>query len=172
MTAHATRRETDIQKLRVLGSESSGKVKVVRVNGNPPSSVELELLYPTAGSKRYPHEVQQVTRVLIEIGARYPFAAPQVTIKSPIIHPNVYASGQVCLGAKWLPTQGLDLLVKKLISIITFDASILNESSPANREALNWYVATQRQNPSAFPTVSVSEGKLKNVSSISWNNTK
>src|ERR1700756_2375841 len=32
-------------------------------------------------------------------------------IKTPIFHPNVFPSGQICLGGRWLPTESLDLLV-------------------------------------------------------------
>lgn len=172
MTAHATRRDTDIQKLQAMSSNSGGRIRILRITGSPPSSVEVELSYPSAGSKSYPSTVQRTTHVVIDLGARYPFAEPRVVIKSPIIHPNVYSSGQVCLGSKWMPTQGLDLLVRRLISIITYDPTILNGNSPANRDALNWYYATNRAHPSAFPTTADTATEAKRPSSISWNTVK
>lgn len=173
MTAHATRREQDIEKLQSLSRNSGGKIRIASISGSPPSSVVVELLYPTAGSKNYPSVIQQSTQVIIELGARYPFAEPRVVVKTPIIHPNVYSSGQVCLGAKWLPSQGLDLLVKRLIAIVTYDPGVLNESSPANRDALNWYVATQRQHPGAFPTtLAGSASEATKPAAIAWNNVK
>jgi ubiquitin-protein ligase len=172
MTALATRRETDVQKLQAMSANSGGRIRVVHVNGTPPTSVEVQLAYPTAGSKSYPASVQRTTNVVIDLGARYPFSEPRVAIKSPIIHPNVYASGQVCLGSKWMPTQGLDLLLKRLIAIITYDPAILNANSPANRDALNWYTATHKMHPSAFPTTSDTATEVKHSSSISWNTVK
>lgn len=47
---------------------------------------------------------------------------------------------------------GLDFLVKRIIQIITFDPTILNERSPANADALSWYRDAQRRHGSAFPT--------------------
>lgn len=170
MTAHSTRRDQDIQKLHALSNSSGGKIRIISITGTPPNSVEVELNYPTVGDKNYPKSVQKSTRVLIDIGARYPFVAPVVSIKTSIIHPNVYSSGQVCLGSKWLPTHGLDLLVKRLISIITYDPSILNVGSPANGDALSWYNVAQRANPSAFPTTRDTSFVVIKPSSISWNN--
>lgn len=172
MTAHATRREQDVIKLKTLAIKSGGKIRVIGVSGSPPNSVEVEIHLPTAGDKTYPRNVQKSTRLVIELGLRYPFVEPRVVIKTPMFHPNVYSSGQVCLGAKWLPTQGLDLLVKRLIQIVTYDLSILNEKSPANRDALTWFAAAQRDNPSAFPTALDISLSAPTASSISWNNTK
>ncbi len=173
MTAHATRRELDIQKLQALSGASNGKIRISSINGNPPSTVNVELLYPTAGNKSYPSSIQKSTQIVIELGAKYPFSEPRVVIKTPILHPNVYASGQVCLGAKWLPTQGLDLLVKRIISIVTYDPAILNENSPANRDALTWYIATQKQHPLAFPTTSSNTNEeSQKAAAISWSNVK
>jgi DNA-directed RNA polymerase subunit RPC12/RpoP len=93
-----------------------------------------------------------MTEVKIELLSRYPFQEPSATITTPVYHPNVYSSGKICFGAKWMPTQGLDLLVRRIIQIITFDKDILNEKSPANAQALHWYRDLIRSNPSAFPT--------------------
>jgi uncharacterized Zn-finger protein len=38
------------------------------------------------------------------------------------------------------------------VQIIIFDPTILNEQSPANREALMWYREAQRLHAGAFPT--------------------
>jgi hypothetical protein len=42
--------------------------------------------------------------------------------------------------------------VRRIIQIITFDLSVLNEDSPANRDALIWYRLAVSQHPKAFPT--------------------
>jgi ubiquitin-protein ligase len=95
-----------------------------------------------------------------------------VSIKTPIIHPNVYTSGVVCLGTKWLPTQGLDLLVGRLAQIVTFDPNVLNGQSPANRDALSWYESQRRRHPKDFPTASATLASASKPSGITWVNKK
>lgn len=142
----------DILKIEALSKLTNNKVRIKETLGNPTNVIVLELDYPTAPSSHYPNEVQNKTSLKIELLSRYPFQEPSATITTPIFHPNVYASGKVCLGTKWLPTQGLDLLIKRIIQIITFDPLILNEASPANGKALSWYKQASTQYPSSFPT--------------------
>jgi len=152
MDALARRREEDIAKLNALATKLSGKLRVAGVHGKPVARVELELKFRTAGTMAYPNQVQTQCSAVIELSARYPFHEPSILITTPIVHPNVYSSGRVCLGTKWIPTEGLDLLARRLIRIITFDPEILNANSPANRDALTWYEEARRRHPKAFPT--------------------
>jgi ubiquitin-protein ligase len=152
MSAFDQRRLEDLQKLRQLAAQAPSRLKVGRVKGNPAEEIELDLLFKTAPSQHYPNAVQQRTLLVLSLPARYPLAAPTASIKTPILHPNVYSGGTICLGMKWLPASGLDLLVKRIIQIITFDPTVLNEDSPANRDALEWYRRAKRQHPGAFPT--------------------
>jgi ubiquitin-protein ligase len=152
MSAFDQRRLEDLQKLRQLAAQAPSRLKIGRVKGNPADEIEIELLFKTAPSRHYPSAVQERTLLVLSLPAKYPLAAPTASIKTPILHPNVYAGGTICLGMKWLPASGLDLLVKRIIQIITFDPTILNEDSPANRDALEWYRRAQRQHPGAFPT--------------------
>lgn len=168
MSAFTERRVQDIDKLRDLSRKSGGRVVIVSATGNPVSKILLELHYRTAGSTRYPTEVQSVTKVSIDLPARYPFAEPTANIITPIHHPNVYSSGLICFGVKWLPSQGLDLLVQRIIQIITFDPLILNEKSPANGPALNWYREVARKHPSAFPTDCADGKQVNEGPKISW----
>jgi hypothetical protein len=39
---------------------------------------------------------------------RQRLTALTAAIRTPILHPNVYSSGQICLGVTWMPTLGLD----------------------------------------------------------------
>ena len=114
-------------------------------------------------------ELQDVTKITISLPAKYPFAEPSVAINTPIFHPNVYKSGLICLGTGWLPTQGLDLLVKKIMQIITFDPSILNEKSPANTEALFWYREAKKTHAQSFPTDSLSFSESAPSKQLRWN---
>jgi LSD1 subclass zinc finger protein len=152
MSALDERRLQDVRKLQDLASRSGGKITITSATGNPINRVTVELRYITAPSGRYPEIKTSHTTLVIDLLARYPLQAPSATIKTPIFHPNVYPSGQICLGGKWLPTESLDLLVKRIIQIVTFDPSVLNETSPANGGALQWYRQTIARYPGAFPT--------------------
>jgi hypothetical protein len=152
MDAYSERRLEDLRRLRELGRRSAGKIAVVGSEGTPPRRLILDLSYNTAPSSAFPNMIQEQTRVEIDLSTRYPLEEPVVSIRTPIFHPNVYPGGRVCLGPRWFPTDGLDILVCRLIQIITFDPSILNEDSPANMSALEWYREARTRYPRAFPT--------------------
>lgn len=152
MSAFDERRVQDVQKLRQLAEQAPTRLKIGRVSGAPPSQIEIELHFKTVPSRDYPGTVQDVTRVTIDLPSRYPLTAPTAAIRTPILHPNVYSSGQICLGVTWMPTLGLDFLIKRIVQIITFDPAILNEKSPANSDALSWYRNAVRRHAHAFPT--------------------
>lgn len=170
MSAFAQRRQEDLQKLRQLAASHPGRISIAKVGGSPPNEIEVVLAFKTAPSQQYPRVVQERTHVVISLPARYPFVAPAVIIRTPILHPNVYVGGTVCLGTTWLPASGLDLLVKRLIQIITFDSTVLNEQSPANRDALAWYQAMRAQAPQAFPTDSGLNAAGEQRKTMSWSN--
>ncbi|XUM23205.1 ubiquitin-conjugating enzyme E2 [Bradyrhizobium oligotrophicum S58] len=152
MSAFDERRIQDVQKLRQLAEKAPTRLKIGRISGAPPNQIEIELRFRTAPSRRYPGTVQDLTRVTIDLPSRYPLVAPTAAIRTPILHPNVYSSGQICLGVAWMPTLGLDFLVKRIVQIITFDPAVLNEKSPANRDALAWYRDAVQRHANAFPT--------------------
>jgi ubiquitin-protein ligase/ribosomal protein S27E len=167
MNAKVDRINSDIEKIKQL-SRLGAAVKVITSNQ---STVSLEFEYRTISDKN--GTVVQKTNASIEIGARYPFQEPKVRFTTPVFHPNVYTSGQVCLGTKWMPTEGLNLLVERLIKILIFDASILNTKSPANRDALQWYRAKVSSNQSFFPTDKFSKrSDNQNTPKMTWNNSK
>ncbi|MDR1826975.1 MAG: hypothetical protein LBR29_01450 [Methylobacteriaceae bacterium] len=154
-SAVAERINRDIVKVRDLAAASDGRIKIVSVTGNPPHTVVLELGYRTAKSSNYPREHATKAVVEIKLADTYPFREPSVTFKSEVFHPNVYRGGRVCLGTKWVSTEGLDLLVKRLIRIMTFDPDVSNPGSPANGDAASWYRNAVRSFPGAFPTEQV-----------------
>jgi len=169
MSAFSERIIQDIRKIEELSNTVAGRVKIKSKSGNPVNNIVLEIAFPTAPSSNYPQQVQDKTEVRIELLSNYPFKEPLATITTPIYHPNVYGSGKICFGTKWMPSHGLDLLVKRIIQIITFDESILNEKSPANTTALSWYRGAVRKHRHAFPTdklVIKEEPKKK----MAWNN--
>jgi ubiquitin-protein ligase len=170
MSAFAQRRHEDLQKLRQLAASHPGRISISKVVGDPPSEIEIILAFKTAPSQQYPSIVQERTQAVISLPAKYPLVPPAVIVRSPILHPNVYVGGTVCLGTTWLPASGLDLLVKRLIQIITFDVTVLNEQSPANRDALAWYQATRARTPQAFPTDSGLSVSGEQRKTMSWSN--
>ena len=77
--------------------------------------------------------------VHIRLGASYPRMMPELAWKSPIFHPNISASGVVCLGGYgtyWVPSLTLDELCTMLWDMIRYEN--YDETSPYNREAAAW----------------------------------
>ena len=147
MTAKSQRINADIEKIRDLARTSNGGIKL---SSSTDQKIILELNYKTVGDSR--GTIRKSSVVTISLSPKYPFMEPKVIFEDSVFHPNVYSSGQVCLGTKWLPTEGLNLLVERLIKILIFEATILNTKSPANSEALAWYRQKASSEPSFFPT--------------------
>lgn len=155
MTAHALRREADLARLRELALQSGGRVELLETPSRAGRPIRLAIRCRTAASEGYPQSAQAgVTGVTlrIDLPSRYPFERPVLTLETRIFHPNVFASGVVCQGDKWLPGEGLDLLVKRIIRLVTFDPAHVNPASAANRAAAAWYLQQRNRTPEAFPT--------------------
>jgi hypothetical protein len=146
------RLEADHARLRALAAASGERV--VLLAGPTPAlpQAELELRYAVARSERYPLDVTRQTRLRIALPARYPFQSPTATVLTPVWHPNVFPAGVICLGTRWLASEGLDLFVQRLARLLTFDSLLVNTASPANRAAAEWYERTRHQRPEAFPS--------------------
>jgi ubiquitin-protein ligase len=146
------RLQSDRERLQALATTSGGRIAVHSGPSATSPFAIIELRYATAGSDRYPLERREQTRISIALPARYPFQPPLATVQTPIWHPNVFASGTICLGTRWSPTEGLDLFVQRLARLLTFDPLLVNIASAANREAAAWYERARRQHPQAFPS--------------------
>ncbi|MGA8053729.1 MAG: ubiquitin-conjugating enzyme E2 [Burkholderiales bacterium] len=142
----------DVERLRALDAASNGKLRLTATPAPGAPRIVLELGYATAGSHAYPLDRRTHTRLVLDLPSRYPFQPPVARITTPILHPNVFASGVVCLGTKWLPSEGIDLFVERIARLVTFDPLLVNVQSVANREALGWYHQTLRRHPEAFPS--------------------
>lgn len=156
MDAASERRRGDLAKLERLCARSGGRLRILSRDGDPPTDVTIAVHCRTAGSSKYPAESVAETRARIQLPAGYPLHPPQVYFTPATFHPNVFSSGLVCLGSKWLPTEGLDLLVKRLVQILTFDPAVVNTASPANPKASSWYSRAVSHSRQAFPTDSLS----------------
>jgi len=146
------RLRSDVELLKALAAASRGRVEFECL----PTEARPELVSVfsciTAGSLRYPQQRESRVVVHVALPERYPFVAPVATVRTPIYHPNVYPSGIICLGTRWIAAQGLDIFVQRLLRLVTFDPLLINTASPANREAASWYEARRREFPGAFPS--------------------
>lgn len=135
-----TRRlRSDLRSLQQLAAESS--IFTFQAYGSPPDFYMLTfhgrgLWKPDPASEalmRDEHEVH------IRLGASYPRMMPELTWKSPVFHPNISASGVVCLGGYgtyWVPSLSLDELCVMLWDMVRL--ANYDEKSPYNREAAGW----------------------------------
>lgn len=148
----AVRLAADLDRLRALAAASHGRIILVTAPTPGSPRFVLDLAFVTAGSSAYPADRRTTSRLVIDLPARYPFLPPSATLTTPIFHPNVYPSGLVCLGTKWLPSEGMDLFLRRIVQLVTFDPLIVNTQSVANPAALHWYAQALRKSPRAFPT--------------------
>jgi len=160
MDALTRRREEDLQRLRNISSLYQQVVRVLE-QGPSLSSVKVRLKIPTARDTMYPGTIQESTDIEIAFPQRYPFEEPLVRVLTPVWNPNIFQGGKICLGTRWLATEGLDLLVERVMRILAFEPSIINTHSPAHQGACNWYITARSLYPSAFPSVQVGDLLLK-----------
>ena len=83
--------------------------------------------------------MREMHEVRIVLGAAYPRMMPEISWCSPIFHPNISASGVVCLGGygtHWVPSLSLDELCGMLWDMIRYQN--FDVDSPYNREAALW----------------------------------
>ncbi|MDP6447349.1 MAG: ubiquitin-conjugating enzyme E2, partial [Pirellulaceae bacterium] len=93
--------------------------------------------------------IRERHEVAITLGASYPRMMPELQWKTPIFHPNISASGVVCLGGygtHWVPSLNLDELCSMLWDMIRYGN--FDVESPYNREAAQW---TRTQTEFVFP---------------------
>jgi hypothetical protein len=146
------RLDADVARLRELATASGGRVGLVTLPGAGRTRCVLDLDYATSGSSAYPREVQRRSRIEIELGLRYPFQPPKVTVLTPVFHPHVFPSGIVCIGARWSASEGMDLFVRRIARLLAYDPLLVNPGSIANPAAFHWYESARRRHPEAFPT--------------------
>lgn len=77
--------------------------------------------------------------VRIQLHSSYPIQGPQVTVLTPVAHPNIFPSGNVCLGEYWSFQRTLDQLADTLWKLLVWAPEVTNPDSPANGEAAAWY---------------------------------
>lgn len=168
MNAFNARREEDVAKLKALELATHGRIRVVEHTGSPISKILLKLLVRTAADDKYPAKTISEVDAAIQLGARYPFDEPAISISTKVFNPNIYTSGRVCLGSKWIATEYLDLLAKRLFKILAFDEGIINTSSAANGDAARWYIKARASHPGDFPSDSLIASGAAQKPTMSW----
>lgn len=154
--ASATRRRTDLAKLREMQTRMPRALEILSVTGDPAQSICLRIRIPTAKNESYPKERQEFSDVKIALPENYPFPpGPEVFFETDIFNPNVYPSKRWCFG-DWKITENLELFVTRLMKVIALDPTIINPRSAANGSAASWFVMNQKLHPELFPTISLS----------------
>ena len=146
------RREADVEHVRALAAASDGRVAIVALPAPGQPRFVLDLACTTAGSPRYPAQPRRSSRLAIQLAPRHPFEPPTATLLTPVFHPHVFASGLVCIGSRWLPSEGMDLFAKRILRLLAFDPLLMNAHSVANAAAQAWYQRALREYPHAFPS--------------------
>ena len=168
MSAFNARRQEDVAKLKALELATHGRIRLVGHSGSPISKIALKFFVRTAGNDKYPMKTISEVDAAIQLGARYPFEEPAVSISTKVFNPNIYTSGRVCLGSKWIATEYLDLLAQRLFKILAFDEGIINTSSAANGDAARWYIRTKASRPSDFPSDSLLTSSTTQKPTMRW----
>jgi hypothetical protein len=93
--------------------------------------------------------VREHHEVSVYLGASYPRMMPELSWRTPIFHPNISASGIVCLGGygtHWVPSLNFDELCTMLWDMIRY--ANFDVESPYNRQAALW---AKSQDQGRFP---------------------
>jgi hypothetical protein len=143
------RLRTDLRALEQIRAESSIVDFSVAgaMHGGPPDCYLIRFygkgLWRPENSSTV--SIRERHEVSINLGAAYPRMMPELVWRTPIFHPNISASGVVCLGGYgtyWVPSVNLDELCSMLWDMIRYENYDVN--SPYNREAAHW-AKTQRE---------------------------
>jgi Ubiquitin-conjugating enzyme len=148
------RLQADKEQITKLCSTApfAGKVQLLAAATALQPRWRFRLNIRTVANAQFPDTALQELELEIRFGSQYPFQAPTAHLAPIPFHPNVFASGVICLGNKWSASEGLDLLVQRIVRLLTFDPLLVNIDSPANSQAARWYQAHKRQFPASFPS--------------------
>lgn len=143
------RLRSDLKVLQDLKRESS--ILDFLGHGSPPEFYTIRFAGRGLARQEETGRIYVATshEVTIGLGANYPRMLPELRWKSPVFHPNISASGVVCLGGygtNWAPSLTLDELCVMLWDMLRY--ANYDTESPYNREAAIW---TREQREFAFP---------------------
>lgn len=128
-----TRLVEDQKKLEKLAA-ACDYLQVEPIRGNPPT--EYLLTFKLNGYVDSSGKVSKTHKVRLTLPAGYPISDwPAFHFDKGLWHPNVYTSGDVCLGfssSRWKPGFRIDELVIDIAKFICFKEDSYNLNSPAN----------------------------------------
>jgi len=148
MSVRQKRLQNEFQSVSELVNQSGGSLTIVSTEGNPPYEYVIE--YRCRGIE-YLDGNEPVFRtthqVSIHLGSNYPNEVPDVNFITPIFHPNIWRSLEVCLGSYWTMAETIPELIIRIGKLIQYSKDVLNLNSPANSDAKRW----AENNMSLFP---------------------
>lgn len=154
MTPSQERRNEDLRRLRAMEAQSPGRIRIVKVHGNPMQRVDLVMTVPTAADHSFPQRRIPEVSLRIDLPVDYPYKAPVCTIISQVFNVNVFPNGRVCMGSKWMPSHQLTLTIARLWRILSLDPEVINPNSPANGDAIPWWQGLLQNHHHLLPTAS------------------
>ena len=91
-------------------------------------------------------------QVQISFPASFPSQAPSVQIVSSrlVYHPHWFRDGKYCPGS-WSPVESFEVFIKRMIMTLQNEPTLINPDSPANSDAMRWYLAN-KTNKRLFPS--------------------
>jgi ubiquitin-protein ligase len=129
------RLKADQEKIKELVLRSPF-VRVLRTSGDPPSEYTFRLtckgITQLSGGRPVFSEHHDLK---ITLSGNYPRSQPELTMLTPIFHPN-FSGQKICIGHSYSPSMGLDDLVVTIIQMIRYEN--FNIHSPYNHEAVVW----------------------------------
>lgn len=99
-----------------------------------------------------PGKAMNTCKVKITLPANYPYDAPDtIMVSDPLVyHPHWFISGRYCPGS-WGVSESLLRYTEKMIETLQNNPDLINPDSPANTDAMNWYLRN-KNNKSLFPS--------------------
>lgn len=148
----ATRRlrlKSDYEEMKKIQNQSY--VSWVVSKGVAPY-VEEYLLTIKVRTYYAPGKTMNTCKVQITLPTDYPYSAPSAKmISEPLVyHPHWFLSGSYCPGS-WGVSESLLRFTEKMIETLQNNPDRINPSSPANKEAMAWYLKN-KNNKSLFPS--------------------
>ena len=139
-TVREQRLEIDYERLQQLVLQSGGRIAVEHAEGRPPDRYILRLR--GRGVERLDDQQQPVLRdthrIRVLLPARYPLDRPRIKMLTPIFHPHVWPTSEVCIGSDMLPGETIEVLIRRLLALVQFDPRYFDFSSVAHQKAATW----------------------------------
>lgn len=137
------RRQNDLEKLSIL-EKNYPFIKIQETSGNPLSEIQIQLNLKLPINEK---DISDKFLLTIQLPADYPLKSPIFRIKPIVWNPNIYTTGTICSGNKWIPSISLDQELLRMIKILLFYKEYINIQSPANVDAVKWYKKNQKNFP-------------------------